>query len=294
MTWEVMVPAHGRPQPGVMNAAQRLAHRVTGTGPDVLFLHGWPLHGATWRAIVPELAPAYTCHVVDLPGTGASAWTPGTPVTLRTHARAVLDLVAELRLDRVAFVGHDSGGAIARLAAAELGARCTGLVLGNTEIPGYWPPMLSLLVRLAKLRATRGVLPALMRSRRLRRSAFGFAGCFDDLSLIEGEFKQLFVDPILADPRGQMALAEHWEWSVFDELEALHRRITAPTTLVWGTGDPWFPLRHARAMVEQLAGGAELVELPGKLFVHEERPREWAAIARRALDAAVRPAARAG
>ena len=274
-----------------MSTAQRLSHRVSGSGPDVLLIHGWPLHGGTWRAIVPRLASAYTCHVVDLPGTGSSTWVPGTSTTLRTHARAILDLIAELRLDRVAFVGHDSGGAIARLAAAELGERCTHLVLGNTEIPAYRPPMLSLIVRLAKLPGTRRLLPAIMRSRRLRRSVLGFKGCFDDLSVIEGEFKELFVDPILADPRGQMALAEQWDWSVFDELADIHRRITAPATFIWGIDDPWFPLGRARTMLDQFSAGAELVELPGKLFVHEERPAEWAAIAKRALDASavVRP-----
>ena len=71
----------------------------------------------------------------------------------------------------------------------------------------------------------------------------------------------------------------------FDGLAQTHAQITAPVTLIWGVDDPWFPLEHARKMLGQFRGGAELHELPGKLFVHEERPAEWAAITRRALDA---------
>ncbi|MFN0245826.1 MAG: alpha/beta fold hydrolase [Kofleriaceae bacterium] len=268
-----------------MTTAARLAHRVSGTGPDVLFIHGWPLHGATWREITPHLTSAFRCHVIDLPGTGASQWTPHTPITLRAHAEAVVNLVEELRLRRVAMVAHDSGGAIARLAAAELGERCSGLVLGNTEIPAYRPPMLRLVVGLAKLPGARRLLVATMKHARLRRSALGFGGCFDDVSLIEGDFKRLFVDPIIADPRGQMALAQQFDWTVFDSMVATHSQISAPVTLIWGVGDPWFPVERARTMVGQFRGGAEMFELPGKLFVHEEHPAAWAAIARRALDA---------
>src|SRR5687767_7789461 len=117
----------------------KLAYRKTGTGPDLVFVHGWPLHGETWRDIVPALADRYTCHVFDLPGTGQSEWSKDTRINLRAHTDAVLRAIEILGLQRVGFVGHDSGGAIARLAAAELGPRCTGLVLGNTEIPGHRP-----------------------------------------------------------------------------------------------------------------------------------------------------------
>jgi pimeloyl-ACP methyl ester carboxylesterase len=145
--------------------------------------------------------------------------------------------------------------------------------------------MLRLVVRLAKTPGARRLLSMTLKSRRLRRSSLGFGGCFDDVSLVEGDFKRLFVDPIVEDPRGQMALAQQFDWSVFDELEELHRRIAAPATLIWGVDDPWFPLARARKMVGQFRGGAELHELPGKLFAHEEHPVEWARIARRALDA---------
>jgi len=273
-----------------IGSSTRLAYRKTGAGPDVVLVHGWPLHGETFRAIVPRLQPHFTCHVIDLPGTGESEWTESTPITLRAHAAAVLRAIEALGLSRVAFVAHDSGGAIARLAAAELGARCFGLVLGNTEIPGYRPPALAAFVRLARLPGGTRLLPLVLRSRWLRRSALGFGGCFHDRRVIDGEFSTLFVEPLLASARaaaGQLALLRQFDWSVLDELAATHARITAPVSLLWGADDPWFPLARARGMVDQFPGGAELVELPrGKLFIHEERPDEWAEHARRFLERA--------
>ena len=46
------------------------AYRRVGVGPDVLFVHGWPVSGATFRTLLPHLVDHVTCHVVDLPGAG--------------------------------------------------------------------------------------------------------------------------------------------------------------------------------------------------------------------------------
>ena len=34
----------------------RVAYRRVGTGPDVLFVHGWPVSGATFRYLLPYLS----------------------------------------------------------------------------------------------------------------------------------------------------------------------------------------------------------------------------------------------
>lgn len=278
-------------------AASRLAHRKTGSGPDVVFIHGWPLHGETFRHIVPRLESDFTCHVIDLPGTGQSEWDGATSFSIRAHAAAMLDAIQDLGLKEVAFVAHDSGGAVARLAAAELAERCFGLVLGNTEIPAYHPPMLEVFVRLARIPGGGSLLPLTLKVPALRRSFMGFGGCFDDKSLIDGEFYGLFVEPLLSSQRvlqGQLGLARDFDWSVLDNMAETHARIKAPVSLIWGVDDPWFPVGKARRMMPQFTGGAEFHEIsPGKLFIHEEKPDIWAGHARRFLEraAARRPAA---
>jgi pimeloyl-ACP methyl ester carboxylesterase len=63
----------------------RIAHRTLGCGPDVLFIHGWPLNGATWRNVVPRLADDFTCHVIDLPEPASPKPAPTRPsISCRT------------------------------------------------------------------------------------------------------------------------------------------------------------------------------------------------------------------
>ena len=84
----------------------------------MLFVHGGPVGGATYRTLLPYLTEHVTCHLVDLPGAGSSTFTAESPLSLELHIEAVRAVVHQLRLDSVAVVGHDSGGMIARHALA--------------------------------------------------------------------------------------------------------------------------------------------------------------------------------
>jgi len=255
----------------------RLAYWRFGHGPDVVFVHGWPLHAATFRALVPLLAPRFTLHLFDLPGTGRTEWTG--PIGIAEHATTVRRAIDTLGLERYAFVAHDSGGAIARLVAAD-DPRVRGLILGNTEIPGHHPWLVKLYAIAAKTPLLATLLVSGMRAGVVRRSFLGFGGCFADPHFVDGEFGDLFVRPLTSSTRvaeGQMALAKTLDFALMDTLERVHARITAPTLCVWGPGDPFFPIAKARRMLPQFRGGAELVEIPGaKLFAHEERPEDFA------------------
>ena len=111
-----------------------VAHRQVGSGPDVLFVHGWPVSGATFRTLLPHLVDHVTCHVIDLPGAGSSRFTAATTLTVDQHIASVRRVVDLLGLDDVAVVGHDSGGLIARHAlAGDPRLRAMGLI--NTEQP---------------------------------------------------------------------------------------------------------------------------------------------------------------
>lgn len=43
-----------------------------GSGPSVVLLHGWALHGGVFAPLVQRLSDRYTLHLVDLPGHGHS------------------------------------------------------------------------------------------------------------------------------------------------------------------------------------------------------------------------------
>lgn len=269
----------GRPHRIIEVAESQWATWRFGRGPDLLFVHGWPLHAATFRALIPHLADRFTCHLVDLPGAGQTTTAPGARVGFSTHAEQLIQVVDRLGLERYGIVAHDSGGFFARQIAAE-DARVTGLVLGNTEVPGHTPWQVALFLLASKMWGGTTVFKTVLRSRTLRRSAIGFGGTFGDLSLLEGDFHDWFVEPLLRSKEafaGQMLLLRTFDAAALGRLAEIHGQIRAPTLLLWGTEDPFFPLSKAREMIKGLPGGATLHAFEGaKLFVHEEHPAEFA------------------
>lgn len=257
-----------------------LGYRAVGSGPDVVFVHGWPLFGLTWRHVVESLADRYRCHVFDLPGTGASTWSPSLRFRITDHARRVLAAIDHLGIDAFALVGHDSGAAISRYVAAEAGERVWANVIAGSELPGWHPPLLQALLASARLPGARTGFRTLLRIRLLRRSPLGFGAAFHDVDQSEGEFFDLFARPLIDSKpalTGQMGLARDWDWGATDALNDVHARITGPTLLLWGEHDPYFPATKAREMVPSFPAGASFESrADASLFVHEEHPAWFA------------------
>jgi pimeloyl-ACP methyl ester carboxylesterase len=254
----------------------RIATWRFGSGPDLVAVHGWPLHAATWRHLVPGLSRHFTVHLLDLPGSGRTEWSG--PVDFQVCAEVVRAFADGLGSRRYAMLAHDSGAAIARMASAgddRLGA----MVLGNTEIPGHHPPLIQAYVLAARLRIAGPLLRWLAKGP-LRKTRLGLGPLFTDPAYIDGEFSELFLAP-LEDPHvlaGQLKLLRSIDFDESDALAEVHRRIRAPVLCIWGPEDPFFPVGKARAMLPQFAGPAILVEIPrGKLFAHEDRAEEFLA-----------------
>jgi haloalkane dehalogenase len=258
--------------------AGEVAHRVVGSGPDVLFVHGWPVSGATFRALLPHLVDHVTCHVIDLPSAGSSRFDATTPMSIHQHIESVKRVVDLLGFDRVAVVGHDSGGMIARHAmVGDTRLRAMGLI--NTEPPDpSW--------RFRAFIATRhlpGLAAGLGRvagAPRVRRSKAVFGDAFADRSLLDGEFAEFFLDPIHDEPVRREAaskLLRSFDMAHVTELPAVHARLDVPVKLVWGARDPFFPVERARAMVSTFPNATIDVIDGAGLFSHEEAPAEVAA-----------------
>jgi pimeloyl-ACP methyl ester carboxylesterase len=164
-------------------------------------------------------------------------------------------------------------------------------VSGNTEIAGYRPPMLRLLVTLGKLPGGAAAFRALLGSRAFLRSPMGFGGALDDLTRLDGELGERFIRPLRARRafEGQWGLVRDFDWRTIDGLAEVHRRITAPVLFVWGKDDPWFPLARLRPTLGQFPAGARVELLPGKVFAHEEHPEAFARQARAFFLARARP-----
>ena len=268
---------------GLARVGQASVHwRRDGSGPALALLHGFPLSGRTWDKIVARLRTRYTCYTPDLIGLGESSSTAPADYSSPGQARAMQGLLAQLGVESYALVGNDTGGWIARELALIDRPRVSRLVLTNTEIPRHRPPWIPMYQALAHVPGYGPLMQQVLKSATFRRTPLVFGGCFDDLSHLEGEFHQRFVEPLLTSSvriAGAMQFLRQMKFARIDEFETLHRELTMPTLFVWGANDPTFPEPRARDMARQFPNVAGFHSVArAKLFVYEERPDEVAAL----------------
>lgn len=258
--------------------AGEVAHRAVGRGPDVLFVHGWPVSGATFRALLPVLSPHVTCHVIDLPGAGSSRFDTDTPLSVDQHIESVRRVVDLLGLDDVAVVGHDSGGLIVRHALAG-DPRLRAMALIDTEQPHGLGWRFRSFVAIRRLPGLASGLGWVAGQPRVRRNRLVLGDAFADASLLDGEFDELFLEPLRSSPPHRAAAVKvlrSFDVRHVRELAALHGNIEVPVQLVWGERDAFFPVAWAREMVDTFPDARLAVIQGAGLFSHEERPTEVA------------------
>jgi haloalkane dehalogenase len=255
-----------------------VAYRVVGTGPDVVFVHGWPVSSATFRRLLPHLVDHVTCHLLDLPGAGASRYSATTPLSITNHIHSVQRSLDILGLDDVVVVGQDSGGMIARHAMVGDGRlRAMGLI--DTEPSGRPSLKFRSFVAGRKVPGFGTALGWLAGRPRLRRSPLVLGDAFADSSLLDGEFDEFFLQPLARSREHRAAamnLFRSFDHQLVRDLGALHPCFDVPVVLVWGERDRFFPVHQARAMVNEFPHATLEVIAGSGLFSHEERPAEVA------------------
>jgi len=94
-----------------------------GTGPALVLIHGWAMHGGLFAPLVRELAPHFTVLAVDLPGHGRSA-PPDGEFSVPRIAQALAEGLDEPAI----WAGWSLGGLVALHAAASWPEKVTALV----------------------------------------------------------------------------------------------------------------------------------------------------------------------
>ena len=106
-----------------MTAVQRNNVNVFGSGSRILmFAHGYGCDQNMWRAVTPAFDSQYKIVLFDYVGAGlsdATAFNRTRYSTLRGYAQDVLEIIEELQLERVTFVGHSVSSMVGALAAIE-------------------------------------------------------------------------------------------------------------------------------------------------------------------------------
>lgn len=124
-----VAPVHGATQ--VEGVA--VTHRSWGApgAPGVVLVHGGAAHAGWWDHVGPLLAQDHHVVAVDLSGHGDSGRRDAYPPS--TWADEVLEVAADLGMDRPVVVGHSMGGFVTLLAATRPG-RLGGAVVVDSPV----------------------------------------------------------------------------------------------------------------------------------------------------------------
>ncbi len=110
--------------------------REKGSGPPIIFLHGWPTNSRLWDAQVEALHANYRTITLDWVGFGQSDMPLDYPYTFSQQKEALDTVLSKLLQEdeKVTIVAHDIGGPPAILWAHENQAKVERLILLNTVL----------------------------------------------------------------------------------------------------------------------------------------------------------------
>lgn len=95
---------------------------VQGSGPDLVLIHGWAMHGGVFAPLLEQLVPHFRVHRVDLPGHGRSR------AQTRLDAAECAQRIAA-RTPPAIWVGWSLGGTVALHAALDHAIGVRGLAM---------------------------------------------------------------------------------------------------------------------------------------------------------------------
>ncbi|NMO22729.1 alpha/beta fold hydrolase [Pyxidicoccus fallax] len=193
-----------------------LHYAVRGEGAPLVLLHGFTGTGSDWTHVfdLEALARRYRLIIPDLRGHGRSNNPSGT-FTMRQCAMDVLALMDTLGIERFRAIGMSLGGNTLLHIATRAPARVERMVLVSS--PPYYPAQARRIMATfteegrteaewAEMRARHSLGDEQIRA--LWRHGRGFADSYDDMN---------FTPPLLST-------------------------ISAPTLIVYGDGDPLYPV----------------------------------------------------
>jgi pimeloyl-ACP methyl ester carboxylesterase len=116
----------------------RAAYQSIGSGPPLIFLHGFLGNGDNWQKLWPDLAAHYQCIALDLLGFGESSQ-PELKYTIWHQIEFLQQFIAALQLQEFHLVGHSYGGWLT--AAYTIAATGVGWDVAKTqwELPASRP-----------------------------------------------------------------------------------------------------------------------------------------------------------
>jgi pimeloyl-ACP methyl ester carboxylesterase len=254
----------------------RISYASSGFGPVALFVHGVVLNKHLWRHQLAGLSDIRRCIAVDLLAHGDTEIAPDQDVSVSANAKMLKEVLDALEIDRVDLVGNDSGGGIAQIFAALNRDRVRTLTLTNCDTHDNWPPdAFKPFVDMVKAGGLRDTLNAMLADKTIFRSPAALGPAYERPETVTDEDIEIYLRPLVRSEQRTHDLQRFV--MAFDNkhtrvIESRLRELQAPTLIVWGTGDVYFPVKWAHWLAEAIPGAKPPVELEGaRIFFPEER-----------------------
>jgi len=247
-----------------------LAYTDTGDGDPVLLLHGIPTWSFLYHDVIPRLAGHCRVLAPDFLGHGYSDRRDRFDRSLVAQTAAILSFLDALEIERATWVGHDTGGGVALIAAIEHPERVERLVLSNVVAYDSWP--------------TGGMIELgdpTWRDRDAREIAefvsSGFPEGIHNKDRLTDGFEAGILAPY-ADDEGKLSLIRNASALNTNHTMALvdrHRDVRAPTLVLWGVHDPWQTIADGERLAVEIPG-ARLARVEASHWIPQDAPEDFA------------------
>jgi pimeloyl-ACP methyl ester carboxylesterase len=256
-----------------------IAYAEQGEGPVALFVHGVLLNNHLWRHQLAHLSDIRRCIAPDLLAHGATKVTAGGDVSVTANAHMLKEFLDALGIGQVDLVGNDSGGGIAQIFAANYPERVRSFTLTDCDAHDNWPPeAFKPFLAMAAAGGLKDTLNAMLGDKSIYRSEGALGPAYEEPAKVADADIETYLRPLVESER----LKDFERFlAAFDNkhtlaIEGRLKKLTAPTLIVWGTDDVYFPIEWARWLAATIPGTKRKVELTGaRIFFPEERWQEF-------------------
>jgi pimeloyl-ACP methyl ester carboxylesterase len=274
-------PALGTP--GELELPQgRLRYFESGSGPPIVFVHGYFVNVNLWRQVIPPLAPDFHCVALDLPfGSHSLPMNPDADLSETGIVNLIVDAIESLGLDQVTLVGMDTGGAICQMIVTQRPQRIGRLVLCSCDYRDNFPPRIFAYLKLFPAISRASWLPPLllapMRLRAVRRLPNSFGWLITHQ--VDRKVEDTWVLPALEDTAVRADVNK--AIGIFDKqrLNQTADRLGSfdrPALIAWSGDDKVFPIEHGERLARELPNARlELIE-GARTFSMEDQPERLA------------------
>jgi pimeloyl-ACP methyl ester carboxylesterase len=257
--------------------AGTIRYREAGSGPPLVFVHGYLVDGRLWDGVVDRLADRFRCLAPDWPiGAQQVAMNPDADLSPPGVAAIIASFLDALELDDVTIVGNDSGGAMSQVLVTRHPERIGRLILTNCDTHENFPPgPFKSMPPLAKLPGGMDVIAAPFRIGAVARRAFKpFSKRGIPADLITSWMAPAKNDRAIMRDLKKVTVGMHRRYTL--EAAAKLRGSQLPILLAWAPGDKYFPISYAERLAGE-AGNARIVPIAdSSTFVSLDQPQRLA------------------